>query len=81
MVAVSELIDLLTEISEDSVSSKNVKLKINHIVAILKTDSDISLKKNKVAHELDDLASGNDIDSFTRTQLLGIVSALENVEE
>ena len=81
MATVSEIIDLLLEISDDSSSSKNVKTKITHIVSILKSDSDISLKKNKSAHELDELASSHEIDSYTRTQLVGIVGALETVEE
>ncbi len=81
MVSVSEIIDLLTELSEDSNAAKNLKLKISHIVSILKSDSDISLKKNKASHELDELASNNEIDSYTRTQLLGIVGALETLEE
>lgn len=81
MATVSEIIDLLLEISDDSAATKNLKTKINHIVSILKTDSDLPLKKNKASHELDELASTNDIDSYTRTQLLGIVGALETVEE
>ena len=81
MATVSEIIDLLLEISEDSNSTKNLKAKINNIVSILNADSDISLKKNKASHELDELASNNEIDSYTRTQLLGIVGALETVEE
>ena len=81
MATVSEIIDLLLEISDDSTATKNLKTKINHIVSILKTDSDLPLKKNKASHELDELASTNDIDSYTRTQLLGIVGALETVEE
>ncbi|HIH39483.1 TPA: hypothetical protein HA219_02055 [Candidatus Woesearchaeota archaeon] len=81
MATISEIIDLLMEISDDSNSTKNLKLKISHIVSILKADSDISLKKNKASHELDELAANNDVDSYTRTQLLGIVGALETVEE
>jgi uncharacterized protein (UPF0147 family) len=81
MSNVSEIIDLLSEISDDPSSTKNLKAKISQIVNILKADGDLSLKKNKASHELDELASNSDIDSYTRTQLLGIVGALENVEE
>ena len=81
MSNVSEIIDLLSEISEDSSATKNLKAKITQIVHILKADGDLSLKKNKASHELDELASSSDIDSYTRTQLLGIVGALENLED
>ena len=81
MATVSEIIDLLSEISDDANATKNLKSKIAQIVSILKMDGDVSLKKNKASHELDELASNNDIDSYTRTQLLGIVGALETVEE
>ncbi len=81
MTTVSDIIDLLFEISEDSSATKNLKAKISQIVHILKVDGDLSLKKNKASHELDELASNSEIDSYTRTQLLGIVGALETVEE
>ena len=81
MTSVSEIIDLLTEISEDPSATKNLKAKITQVVSILKADSDLSLKINKASHELDEIASSQEIDSYTRTQLLGVVSALENVDE
>ena len=81
MATTSEIIDLLNEISEDSSATKNLKIKVTQIVNILASDGDLSLRKNKASHELDELASSSDIDSYTRTQLLGIVGALENVEE
>ena len=81
MASVSEIIDLLNEISEDPSATKNLKAKISQVTSILKTDSDLSLRVNKALHELDEIASHSDIDSYTRTQLLGIVSALENVDE
>jgi len=81
MASVTELIDLLNEISDDSSTTKNLKTKIHHIVAILSAEGDLSLKLSKASHELDELASNADIDSYTRTQLLHIVGALETVEE
>lgn len=80
MANVSDIIDMLNEIVDEN-SSKNLKAKIANIVTILKSDAEQSMRLNKASHELDDLASNNDIDSFTRTQLLGIVGALETIEE
>lgn len=80
MATLAEVIDLLNEIGDDVSTSKNIKLKIQHITAILSAEGDLKLKLNKASHELDELASVQDIDSYTRTQLLGIVGALETVE-
>ncbi len=81
MTAISDIIDLLGEISDDASATKNLKIKINQIVSILSAEGDISMKVNKASHELDELASSSEIDSYTRTQLLHIVGALETVEE
>jgi len=80
MAAVSDIIELLKEISEDSASTKNLKIRIIDVIEILSSDSDLSLKLNKASQEIDELASNPDLDSFTRTQLLGVVGALETVE-
>lgn len=81
MTSVDEIISMLKEISEDQNASKNLKSKVNSIINILSAEEELSLKLNKASHELDELASNNDIDSYTRTQLLGVVSALETVDE
>ena len=81
MASIVDIIDLLNEIFDDSNTTKNLKTKITHIISILNAEEVLSLKKNKASHELDELASNSDIDSYTRSQLLGIVGALETVEE
>ncbi len=81
MTSIQEITDLLNEISEDGNSTKNLKLKIQQIVTLLSADESLSMRLNKASQALDDLASNGDIDSYTRTQLMGIVSALETVEE
>ncbi len=80
MSSLSEIIDLLSELCEDSNTTKNLKVKIMNIISILKADEGLSLKVNKASHAIDELASNSEIDSYTRTQLLGIVSALETVD-
>jgi len=81
MTKLSEVVDLLNEVSEDPSSTKNLKTKISQIISILNAEGTVSLKVNKASHELDELASNSDVDSYTRTQLLGIVGALETVED
>jgi len=80
MANIIEIVELLKEISDDSTTSKNLKLKIDGIVGILSAEEDLSIKLNKASQEIDELASNPNMDSFTRTQLLGVVGALETVE-
>ena len=71
---------LLAEICEDSSTPKNVKSKISSIINILGCqDHDVSIKKDKVLCELDELTNDNNIQQFTRTQIWNVVSLLENV--
>ena len=81
MTSTQDIVDLITEVLEDSNSSKSLKAKLQSIISILNAEEELSMKLNKASHALDDLASNSDLDSFTRTQLLGIVSALETVDE
>lgn len=80
MATVTEVVELLDEVREDSNTTKNLREKLTRVVNVLKADGDVSLKINKASQELDEIASNSDLDSFTRTQLLGIVGALETVE-
>ena len=81
MASIQDITDLLNEIAEDSNSTKNLKVKIQQIVSFLSADESVSMRVNRASQALDELASNGDIDSYTRTQLLGIVGALETVEE
>ncbi len=81
MASVDDIVTLLNEVCEDASTTKNIKSKISQIVTILSAEEELSIKINKASHALDELASNSDIDSYTRTQLLGIVGALETVEE
>jgi|TARA_Y100000310_G_C20633406_1_gene789872 uncharacterized protein (UPF0147 family) len=71
---------LLSEISEDPSTPKNVRSKIGNIMNILGCqDHEDSIKKDKVLCELDELTNDNNIQQFTRTQIWNVVSLLENV--
>ena len=81
MASVQDIVDLMNEMIEDQSAPKNLKARLQNIISILKTDESLSMRLNKASHALDEIASNNDIDSYTRTQLLGVVGALETVEE
>lgn len=78
-VKFKNVIDLLSEISEDTTTPKNVKGKMLQIIAILREDVDDSIKKNKVLHELDEIVNDNNMQQYIRTQIWNVVSLLEKL--
>lgn len=81
MATLAEIIDTIHDLSEDVTLPKNIKAKFLEIIQILESEEDeLSLRVNKALHEIDDIASDVNMQSFIRTQLLGIASALETVE-
>lgn len=81
MAPVTEIVSIIKDVSEDHTIPKNIKEKLQEIVSLLESEDDeISLKVNKALDELDDISSDSNIQPYTRTQLMGIASALESVE-
>jgi uncharacterized protein (UPF0147 family) len=77
---IKEIIDALSELGNDLAVPKNIKNKINHMVDILKDDSDLSIRVNKVLNELDEIADDTNMQAYTRIQILNIVSLLETIQ-
>ena len=75
----NETIETLKELEEDSNIPKNVKIKIQSIIDILKEDSETSIKVNKALNELDEISNDPNLEAYTRTQLWNIVSLLEKI--
>lgn len=81
MAPVTEIIEIIRDVSEDNTVPKNIKEKLSEIATLLESeDEEISLKVNKALNELDDISSDSNIQPYTRTQLMGIASALESVD-
>ncbi len=76
---VTTAIEMLSELVQDSTIPKNVKLRMNQIVDILKQNTDKSIKVDKVMHMFDELNDDPNIDPYTRTQLWNIISLLESM--
>ena len=74
-----EAIETLEELGEDSNIPKNVKIKINNIIDMLKGETEPSIKINKALSGLDEISDDPNLDSFTRTQIWNIVSILEKI--
>jgi len=75
-----EIIDTLSELKEDMGVPKNIKNRINHIIEILNQDLDLSISVNKVSSELDEILDDTNIQSYTRMQILNIISLLETIQ-
>lgn len=77
---IKEVIESLTTLQEDTTLPKNVKLKIQNIINTFKEkNTDVSIKVNKALHELDEMGDDANMQPYTRTQLLNIVSMLEKI--
>jgi len=76
---IKNVIDLLSELSEDTSIPKNVREKTDKIRIFLKEDVDVSIKVNKALNDLDEIGNDNNIEPYTRTQIWNIVSLLEKI--
>lgn len=73
------VIKSLNEIQEDGTVPRNVRMKIESIVSTLKEDIEVSIKINKTLNELDEIANDVNLQSYTRTQIWNVMSALEKL--
>ncbi len=72
------IIDSLQEIASDTAVPRNIKEKLNFIVKVLhNVEEDILLRKDKALSELDEVVEDANLQSYTRTQIWNVVSALE----
>lgn len=70
----------LNELREDVSVPKNVKLKIEKVIGILKKNSEITIKVSKALNELEEVADDVNLESYTRTQIWNVISALERIK-
>lgn len=77
---VQEIINALNDLLEDETVPKNVVKKIKSAIDILlKEDEELNIKVHKALNELDELADDVNMQSYVRTQIWNIVSALEAI--
>ena len=74
-----ETIETLQELEEDTNLPKNIKIKIQKIIEMLKEDAEVSIKVNKALNDLDEISNDPNLESYTRAQLWNIVSLLEKI--
>jgi len=78
---IDETNERLQELKEDSNIPKNIKIKIENIIKILKEDKESSIKTNKALSELDEISNDPNLEAYIRTQIWNIVSILEKINQ
>jgi len=73
-----DVLQALTALHEDNAVPRNVKLKVDEIIAALKQNDESSIKVHKALHLLEEISDDINVQSYTRTQIWDIVSKLEN---
>ncbi len=76
----NSIIDSLDELKDDNTVPKNIKLKIEEIMNILKNGEDISISISKALGMIEEISDDSNIEPYTRTQIWNIASALEAVQ-
>lgn len=72
----NEVTVALTELLDDSTIPRNVKIRVQNTISLLQQQND-SLAFNKAMHELEEAVDDVNIQAYTRTQILNVVSLLE----
>ncbi len=71
------ILDVMSELLTDSSVPKNVKARIENAMKALKEKKEIKIKVNKALDELDEIGDDVNMESYTRSQIWNLVSALE----
>ena len=72
---------VLSELKEDVTVPRNVRLKIEKILEILKDEKEIQIKISKALNELEEIAGDVNLQSYTRTQIWNVISILEKINK
>ena len=78
--AVESVEPMLNELKEDATVPKNVKLKIDKVIGILKKNSEATIKASKALNELEEVADDVNLESYTRAQVWNLISILEKIK-
>lgn len=73
------MINALEELKEDATVPKNIKKKIQGCIDILQENVELSIRVNKVLHELEEISEDSNMQAYTRTQIWNISSMLERL--
>ena len=75
----NSVVELLSEIREDSAIPRNVRVKLNDSIANLNNPCQEDIKISRLLNELEDISEDPNLPSYTRVELLSIISILEEI--
>ena len=78
--AIESVEPVLNELKEDVAVPKNVKLKIERVIAILNKNADLTIKVSKAINELEEIADDVNLESYARAQVWNAISVLEKIK-
>ena len=70
----------LCELKEDITVPKNVRLKVEKVRGLLNEETEIDIKVSKALNELEEIADDVNLQSYTRSQVWKVISALEKIK-
>jgi uncharacterized protein (UPF0147 family) len=79
---ITEVIEYVAELEQDSNVPRNIKSKLTKIIKLLKSSEseELSLTINKLLSDLDEISGDANLDQFTRQQIWSISSMLEGIK-
>jgi len=80
MTSLNEAIELIDEICEENGMPRNVKEVLNEVKTILQDNSrDVQIILDTAKQKISDLSEDPNLQTFSRTQIWNLASALEEV--
>ncbi|MBW2978834.1 UPF0147 family protein [Candidatus Woesearchaeota archaeon] len=76
---VSNAVEMIKEMLEDSSVPKNVRAKLEKTICFLQDKEESKIKVSRALHELEEISSDTNMQADTRTQIFNVVSMLEIV--
>ena len=75
-----EVMDMLSQIGEDSTVPKNVRFKVKNALVVLNTEGrSLPVKINASIQELDECSDDPNIPPYVKQQIWDVVSRLESI--
>lgn len=76
---IETLLYMLQELLNDDQVPRNVRSKVQEVMAILKSNEELSVKKHKAMDKMEEFNDDTNLKVFTRSQIWDVVSQLENL--
>ncbi len=76
---IKSIVEVLEDLKENGSVPRNVKDKLTSTISTLEDGGEISLRVNKALHELEEVADDPNLQTYARTQIWNVVSALEKL--